>query len=72
MTRIEDGVSRMRVTPALELPAGATVGMAPGGLHLMLVNPTAPLQVGDKVSIMFTLEDGRTLAGEFELRSTAP
>jgi copper(I)-binding protein len=72
VTRIEDGVSRMRVTPALELPAGATVGMEPGGLHLMLVNPKAPLQLGDKVSIAFALEDGRTLTGEFELRSTAP
>lgn len=71
-TRIEDGVSRMRVTPALELAAGATLGMEPGGVHLMLVNPTAPLQVGDTVSVVFALEDGRTLTGEFELRSTAP
>ena len=69
-TRIDDGVSRMRVTPALELPAGADIGMAPGGLHLMLVNPSAPLQVGDKVVVEFTLRDGRKLQGEFELRST--
>src|SRR5690606_10810616 len=72
VTRVEDGVSRMRVTPPLELPAGATVGIDPGGLHLMLVNPKAPLQTGDKVSVVFALDDGRTLAGEFELRSTAP
>ena len=69
-TRIDDGVSRMRVTPALELPAGADIGMAPGGLHLMLVNPAAPLQVGDKAMVEFTLQDGRTLKGEFELRTT--
>jgi copper(I)-binding protein len=71
-TRVEDGVSRMRVTPALELAAGATLGMEPGGVHLMLVNPTATLQVGDTVSVVFVLEDGQTLTGEFELRSTAP
>ena len=69
-TRIEDGISRMRVTAALELAAGADIGMAPGGLHLMLVNPAAPLQVGDKVVVEFTLRDGRKLQGEFELRTT--
>ena len=60
----------MRVTAALELAAGADIGMAPGGLHLMLVNPAAPLQVGDKVVVEFTLRDGRKLQGEFELRTT--
>ena len=69
-TTLEDGISRMRVTPALELPAGADIGMAPGGLHLMLVNPGAPLQAGDTVTIGFTLADGRTIQGEFELRAT--
>lgn len=69
-TLVEDGVSRMRATPALELPAGADVGMTPGGLHLMLMNPVAPLQVGDTVTLEFTLGDGRKLQGEFELRAT--
>ncbi|MDQ2703116.1 MAG: copper chaperone PCu(A)C [Pseudomonadota bacterium] len=71
-TRLENGISRMRATAALELPAGADIAMAPGGLHLMLVNPTSPLQAGGKVVIEFTLQDGRKLQGEFELRATAP
>ena len=69
-TLVEDGMSRMRATPALELPAGADVGMTPGGLHLMLMNPVAPLHAGDKVTLEFTLQDGRKLRGEFELRAT--
>ncbi len=67
-TRIVDGVSRMRAVPELRIaPDGAAV-LKPGGLHLMLMQPTAPLKAGSKVAIEFRLQDGRTLLGEFELR----
>lgn len=63
-----DGISRMRAVPALEVPAGGTTVLAPGGLHLMLADPKAPLAPGDTVEIEFSLGDGGRLRGGFEVR----
>ncbi|HVF83859.1 MAG TPA: copper chaperone PCu(A)C, partial [Sphingomicrobium sp.] len=41
-----DGVMRMRPVPELDLPSGATVTMAPGGLHIMLTGLKQPLKTG--------------------------
>jgi copper(I)-binding protein len=71
-TRIENGISRMRALAALPLAAHASVAFAPGSLHLMLMEPTRPLKAGEQVSIDFTLRDGRTIPGRFELRAPAP
>lgn len=68
-TRIENGVSRMRALAALPVAAHASVAFAPGGLHLMLMQPTRPLKAGDQVSIDFSLRDGRRIPGLFELRA---
>ena len=68
-TRIVDGVSRMRAVPELRIaPDGAAV-LKPGGLHLMLMDPRAPLKAGSKVAIEFPLQDGRVLRGEFVVRA---
>jgi copper(I)-binding protein len=67
-TRIVDGISRMRAVPELRLPPHDAATMKPGGLHLMLMQPRAPLQAGSRVAVEFTLADGRKLVGEFEVR----
>ena len=67
-TRIVDGVSRMRAVPELRLPPHGAATMKPGALHLMLMQPRAPLQAGSRVAVEFTLADGRKLLGEFEVR----
>jgi copper(I)-binding protein len=68
-TRIERGISRMRATAALRIPAGGSVVLHPGGSHLMLMQPRTPLKAGGKVAIDFLLQDGRKLRGEFEVRA---
>lgn len=68
-TRIDNGISRMRALTVLPVAAHASVAFAPGGLHLMLTEPTKPLNAGDYVAIDFTLSDGRRIAGRFELRA---
>ena len=66
------GISRMREVPELRIaPDGAAV-LQPGGLHLMLMQPKAPLKAGSRVVIEFALKDGRKLLGEFEVRKPAP
>ncbi|WP_159016134.1 copper chaperone PCu(A)C [Cognatiluteimonas profundi] len=71
-TRIEDGISRMRPVPDLHIEPKASAVLAPGGYHLMLMQPTATLKAGDRVTIDFSLRDGRSLSGTFELRPAAP
>ena len=46
---MSDGVMRMRPMPELDLPSGETVTMAPGGLHIMLMDLKQPLRAGDKL-----------------------
>ena len=56
-TVIKDGVARMRPLEKLELPAGTSTILAPGGKHLMLMRPTKV--AADSVSLQFY--DGTTL-----------
>jgi len=58
-TETVDGVSRMREVPTLRVEAGAAVELAPGGYHLMLMKPTAPLAAGQTVTVRMTAADGR-------------
>ncbi|MGV7194830.1 copper chaperone PCu(A)C [Xanthomonas campestris] len=71
-TTQSNGVSRMRAVPALALPAGKTVPLAPGGLHLMLMEARAPLQEGAQVPVTFTLQDGRQIKATLQARKRAP
>ena len=41
--REENGVNRMVHLPALDLPAGEPVTLAPGGMHVMLIGLSAKL-----------------------------
>jgi copper(I)-binding protein len=70
-TRVEGGISRMRATPALRLAPGGSATLAPGGFHLMLMRPVRPVHAGDRISIGFTLEDGRRFSVPFEARPIA-
>ncbi len=51
----EDGMMKMRAVKAVELPAGKTVSLAPGGLHVMLFGLAEPLTEGRKVSLSLKL-----------------
>ena len=47
----ENGVVEMRRIDALPVDAGASVELAPGGTHVMLVGLVAPLAAGAKVEL---------------------
>jgi copper(I)-binding protein len=57
-TETVDGVSRMREVPALRVEAGASVELAPGGYHLMLMKPSVLLEAGQAVTLHFTTAEG--------------
>ena len=72
-TTTEGGVMRMRALPRVELPAGRTVKLAPGGTHLMLVDLKQPLKTGDKVRLVLSVQSSgtsvTTLTVEAEVRA---
>ena len=68
-SRLVDGISSMRTVPELRIAPDDVAVLKPGGLHLMLMQPNAPLKAGSKVAVQFELADGRELLGEFEIRS---
>lgn len=67
-TRTVDGVSRMRALPELRIAPDGVATLKPGGMHLMLMQPRAPLKPGSKVVVEFALQGGGILRGEFLVR----
>ena len=67
-TRIVEGVSRMREVPELRIAPDGVAVLKPGGMHLMLMDPRAPLKEGSKVVVEFGLKDGGVLRGELAVR----
>lgn len=66
-TSMEDGVAKMReIEGGLEIPAGGSVTLQPGGKHIMLMGLTGPLVEGEELKLILTFEK----AGE--VKATAP
>ena len=58
---LEGGVMHMRaVEGSLPLPAGQTVDLTPGGLHLMLMDLKQPVAAGASVPITLTVQAPQT------------
>jgi len=55
-----DGMMRMEPVPTLAIEPDSTVQLAPGGLHLMMMNPAEPTKPGDVLQIVIELGDGST------------
>lgn len=54
--RHEGDVMKMRKLDGLALPAGAEVTLAPGAIHLMLMDLTQPLKPGETVQLSLEVE----------------
>ena len=57
-TIAQDGMMRMERVPTLTIEPDSTVQLAPGGLHLMMMNPVEPAGIGDKIEILILFDDG--------------
>ncbi|GAB6196061.1 hypothetical protein PAGU2595_013680 [Lysobacter xanthus] len=71
-TQVQGGISRMQPAPRVDIAAGGRVQFAPGGLHLMLMSPTAKLAPYSRARVELKLADGRKLPVDFVVRSAAP
>lgn len=54
---------KMAPVKAIALPAGSTIELKPGGLHLMLFDLKRALKEGETVTLTFTLDNGATIRG---------
>jgi copper(I)-binding protein len=52
----EGGVSKMRRLDALEIPAGQSIVLQPGGHHLMLLDLKQPLKAGERLKLTLVFE----------------
>lgn len=55
---MHDNTMQMRPVPRLEVPAGKTVDLKPGGYHIMLMDLKQPLAAGQKVPITLQVDAG--------------
>lgn len=57
----DGGMMRMEQVPAIDVPAGGTVALEPGGLHLMLFGVQADALAAGPVPVTLTFERGGTV-----------
>jgi periplasmic copper chaperone A len=68
----ESGMMQMRHVDSIDLPAGETVRLAPGGLHIMLMDLNRDLQPGTSVPITLEFADGSRLELDAPVMREAP
>lgn len=69
-TLMEDGVMRMRhVEDGIEVPAGGMAELMPGGLHIMMMGLTAPLQEGSSFPVTLTFERAGSVTIDVPVRA---
>lgn len=67
-TRMLDGMMRMDPVPMLTIAPGETVQLAPGGLHLMMMQPAQPTRPGEVHRITIEFDDGSMQTLELTVR----
>lgn len=70
-TELHEGRATMQMRDSVEVPAGATVELAPGASHLMLFSPAQPLKAGDSVTLILDLGSDATISVDAPVRRRA-
>ena len=61
---MDDGVMRMRPIEDIPVPAGTTVTLEPGGLHIMLMHLEGPLTEGGTITLVLTFANAGEVSVE--------
>jgi copper(I)-binding protein len=67
-TRTVNGMSEMSAVDRLTVAPRGSLHFAPGGYHIMLMQPTRMLHPGDQVPMTLRFADGSSLQVSFEVR----
>lgn len=72
-TVVKDGdVMRMRAVPAIDVPAGQTVTLRPGGFHVMLMGLRRPLAPGESIELNLEFEKAGRRTISVPVRALSP
>ena len=66
--KMDGDVMKMRAVPVLELPAGSTVELKPGGYHLMLMDLKQALPAGSTVPVTLMFRDAKGAERRVEVK----
>lgn len=70
---MENDVMKMRHLPdGIEIPAGATVELKPGGLHVMFMKIKHPFKEGESFKATLTFEKAGKLDVDFKIEAAKP
>jgi periplasmic copper chaperone A len=64
---MDGSVMTMRQLDSIDLKAGETATLKPGGLHIMLIDLKRPLKEGESFPLTLTLDGGGSLALEVKV-----
>ena len=66
--KMEGDVMKMRAVPALDLPAGTTVELKPGGYHVMLMDLKTALKKDSTVPMTLVFKDAKGVQSTLALK----
>lgn len=67
-TMEENGVVKMVQEDAVRVPSGTVHEFSPGGFHLMLIDPRAPVKEGAIIPVELDIEGREAIAVDFTVR----
>lgn len=70
--QMDGDVMRMREVPAIEIPAGQTVELKPGGLHVMFIGLTQTLDNGASFPLTLRFEKAGEVKVDVQVRNQGP
>lgn len=68
----ENGMHMMRQVEQIDLPAGETTELKPGGLHVMFINLKTPVKPDTEVAVKLNFEDGSSKQLALPVKKMAP
>jgi copper(I)-binding protein len=71
-TKMEGDVMKMQPVSKIEVPAGGSTTLKPGGLHIMLINLKQQLIPGEKITLTLNFEKSGPMTIEAEIREESP
>jgi periplasmic copper chaperone A len=70
--KMEGAMMSMRPVESLDVPAGATITLAPGGYHLMFIDIDAPFVEGQTIPVTLTFEKAGAVDVVLSVSKAAP
>ncbi len=66
---MDNGVMKMRPVSGIEIPAGKSVELKPGGYHIMFMQLKQPLKAGETIKGALTFEKAGVVPVEFKVEA---